>query len=157
MPAFNKVNSSLICFNEMLERTSTTDLSGRLAFRGRRESAFDWTDMGDEEGLHESEYSSALLHAAYSKNVEILKPLKPNAKKDYLNELLKCAAGFGRVDVVRYLLELGAEPNEKANGGSSALDRCLSTSLQFGDFGRFLQRSSYSRCVDSGWFSPGRG
>ena len=89
---------------------------------------------GDEEGLDESEYSSSLIHAAYSKNVEILKRLKPDAKTDKLDELLRYAAGFGRIDVVRYLLELGAEPNDKPNGGSTALDRCLSTSLPFRDF-----------------------
>ena len=89
---------------------------------------------GDKEGLDESEYSSALIHAAYSKDVEILKRLKPDAKKDNLDELLTYAGGFGRVEVVRYLLELGAEPNDKPNGGSSALNRCLSTSLRFRDF-----------------------
>jgi len=89
---------------------------------------------GDEEGLDESEYSSALLHAAYSKNVEILKRLKPDAKKDNLDHLLTSAAAFGRVDVVRYLLELGAKANDKANGGSSSLDRCLLTSLGFRGF-----------------------
>ena len=30
---------------------------------------------------------------------------------------------------MRYLLELGAKPNDKLNGGSAALDRCLTTSL----------------------------
>jgi ankyrin repeat protein len=89
---------------------------------------------GDEEGLDESDYSSALIHAAYSKNVEILKRLKPDAKKDNLDHLLTSAAAFGRLDVVRYLLELGAKPNDKANGGSSSLDRCLSTSLGFTGF-----------------------
>jgi hypothetical protein len=89
---------------------------------------------GDEEGLDESEYSSALIHAAYSKDVEILKRLKPDAEKDKLDHLLTSAAAFGRVDVVRYLLDLGAKPNDKANGGSSSLDRCLSTSLGFRGF-----------------------
>jgi ankyrin repeat protein len=89
---------------------------------------------GDEEGFDESEYSSALIQAAYSKNVEILKRLKPDVKKDKLDHLLTSAAAFGRVDVVRYLLELGAKPNDKANGGSSSLDRCLSTSLGFRGF-----------------------
>lgn len=31
---------------------------------------------------------------------------------------------------MRYLLELGANPNDKPNGGSAALDGCLSTSLR---------------------------
>ena len=89
---------------------------------------------GDEERLEASEYSSALIHAAYSKNVEILKRLEPDAKKDNLDHLLTSAAAFGRLDVVRYLLELGAKPNDKANGGSSSLDRCLLTSLGFRGF-----------------------
>lgn len=79
---------------------------------------------GDEERLDASEYSSALIHAAYSKNVEILKRLKPDAKKDNLDHLLTSAAAFGRVDVVRYLLELGARANDKANG-----DLVLSTGV----------------------------
>jgi hypothetical protein len=74
-----------------------------------------------------------------------LKRLKPDAKKDNLNELLTCAGGFGRVDVVPYLLELGSEPNDKANGGSSALDRCLSTSLRFRDFGYSSLYSIHSK------------
>ncbi len=41
---------------------------------------------------------------------------------------------FGREDTVRYLLELGANPNDKSNGGSASLDRCLSTSLRCESF-----------------------
>jgi ankyrin repeat protein len=63
-----------------------------------------------------------------------LKRLKPDAKKDNLDHLITSAAAFGRLDVVRYLLELGAKPNDKANGGSSSLDRCLLTSLGFRGF-----------------------
>ncbi len=74
-----------------------------------------------------------------------MKRLKPDAKKDNLDELLTYAGGFGRVDVVRYLLELGTEPNDKANGGSSALDRCLSTSLRFRDFGYSSLYSIHSK------------
>ncbi|MCA1602701.1 MAG: ankyrin repeat domain-containing protein [Acidobacteria bacterium] len=72
---------------------------------------------------------------AYSKNVEILKRLKPAAKRDDLDNLLACAATFGRVETVRSLLDLGVQPNDKPNGGSTALGKCLSSSLGFRSFG----------------------
>jgi hypothetical protein len=62
---------------------------------------------GDDEDFDDEKYSSALTAAAYSKNVEILKRLKPDAKKNDLDNLLACAATFGRVETVRYLLDLG--------------------------------------------------
>jgi hypothetical protein len=36
---------------------------------------------------------------------------------------------------VRYLLDLGAKPNDKPEGGSSALGKCLASSFQFRSFG----------------------
>jgi hypothetical protein len=63
-----------------------------------------------------------------------LKRLKPDAKRDDLDKLLTYAASFGRADVVQYLLELGAKPNDKPNGGSTALAQCLSSSLRFRNF-----------------------
>jgi len=90
---------------------------------------------GDDEDFDDEEYSSALTAAAYSKNAEILKRLKPDAKKDDLDNLLACAATFGRVETVRYLLDLGAKPNDKPKGGSTALGKYLSSSLQFRSFG----------------------
>ncbi len=68
---------------------------------------------------------TALEQACYQENVEILKRLKPDPERDNLAELLGCAA-FGRKETVRFLLELGANPNDKPNGASTALDRCLS-------------------------------
>ena len=73
----------------------------------------------------ELEYSTALEAAAYCKDVELLKRLKPNATKDDIDRLLTIAGGCARTEVVRYLIELGASPNDKSNGGSSALDDCL--------------------------------
>jgi hypothetical protein len=57
--------------------------------------------------------------------VEILKRLKPDIRRDDIDQLLPIASGGARSEVVRYLLELGATPNDKSNSGSSALDNCL--------------------------------
>jgi hypothetical protein len=90
---------------------------------------------GDDEDLEDEDYSSALTAAAYSKNVKILQRLKPDARTDDLDNLLARAATFGRIETVRYLLDLGAKPNDKPDGGSSALGKCLSSSFQFRSFG----------------------
>jgi hypothetical protein len=50
--------------------------------------------------------------------------------------------GFGHADVARYLLELGAKPNDKFNGGSTALDNC---------FESFGYESSRSRISSTGF------
>jgi hypothetical protein len=70
-------------------------------------------------------YVSGLQQACYAGNVEILRKLKPQVGRDNLEDLLHSAAVSGRRDAIRYLLEIGAKPNDKANGGSSALDTCI--------------------------------
>ena len=70
-------------------------------------------------------FTTALREASYSGNVEVLKKLKPDPNWDDLSDLLHCAAVSARSDAIRYLLEIGANPNDKTNGGSSALDTCL--------------------------------
>jgi hypothetical protein len=70
-------------------------------------------------------FTTALREASYSGNVEVLKKLKPDPKRDDLSDLLHCAAVSAHSDAIRYLLEIGANPNDKPNGGSSALDTCL--------------------------------
>jgi hypothetical protein len=54
--------------------------------------------------------------------------LKPDPKIDDLEILLVESARLGHVDAVRYLLELGAKPNAKENGGSGALDNSFGVS-----------------------------
>ena len=72
-------------------------------------------------------YVSALEQAAASSHVEILKTFKLNRERDDLSRLL-CEASFGQSsDVLVYLLELGARPNDRANGGSSSLSRCYTS------------------------------
>jgi len=70
-------------------------------------------------------YTSGLEEACHSENVEVLKRLKPDPRQDDLPELLHCAAISSRKPILQYLLELGSNPNDKANGGSSALDTAL--------------------------------
>jgi len=68
-------------------------------------------------------YVSGLQQACYSENADVLKKLKPDPNRDNLSELLKHAVG--RRATMQYLLEIGANPNDKSNGGSSALDSAL--------------------------------
>jgi ankyrin repeat protein len=77
-------------------------------------------DEDDPDG-----FSTAFDAATYCDDVQVLKRLKPDAKRDDINALLRNAAGGGRAGLVEYLLELGAKSNDKANSGSSALDDCL--------------------------------
>jgi hypothetical protein len=83
--------------------------------------------LDDDDDTDDSEYLTAIKAAAYCENLEILKRLKPEATKDDLNSLLATVARLCHVEVVRYLVELGAKPNDKSNGGSTALDNCLET------------------------------
>jgi hypothetical protein len=98
--------------------------------------------LDDDEDFDDSEHSTALTAAAYCENLQILKRLKPEAKRDDVDELLRYAARFGHADVARYLLELGAKPNDKFNGGSTALDNC---------FESFGYESSRSRISSTGF------
>ena len=70
-------------------------------------------------------YTSGLEEACRSENLDVLKKLKPDPSRDDLTELLGCAANWGRKETLVHLLEMGANPNDKANGGSSALDTVL--------------------------------
>jgi len=73
----------------------------------------------------EAWHLTALVAATYSKDLQVLKRLKPDAKRDDVDMLLTYAGGRGHADMVQYLLDLGAKPNDKPNGGSTALDDCL--------------------------------
>jgi len=80
----------------------------------------------EEEYTNDPEcYTSGLEQASYAGSVDVLKKLKPKAGRDNLEKLLHAAAGSGRTDAIRYLLEIGAKANDQENGGSSALDACL--------------------------------
>lgn len=70
-------------------------------------------------------YTSGLEEGSRSENLDVLKKLKPDVKRDNLSKLLDCAALWERKETLEYLLQIGANPNDKPNGASSALDTAL--------------------------------
>ena len=66
---------------------------------------------GGLDDSDDSENVTALAAAAYAKNPQILKRLKPDKERDDVDKLLAEAGTLGREDTVRYLLGLGANPN----------------------------------------------
>lgn len=69
-------------------------------------------------------HTTALKEACSKGNLDVLKKLKIDPHTDDLSELLSNAALTSR-ETIEYLLSIGAKTNDKPNGGSSALDRCL--------------------------------
>lgn len=81
--------------------------------------------VDDIEHIDDPEYhTTALSEASASGNVKILERLKPKSTDD-LAGMLERAAFSAHQDVLAYLLDLGANPNDKPNGGSSALEACI--------------------------------
>ena len=78
-------------------------------------------------------YTSGLEEAARAENLDVLKKLKPDPKTDDLSRILDGAAIWERREALEYLIQIGANPNDKPNGGSSALD----TALRHLGFARF--------------------
>jgi hypothetical protein len=66
-----------------------------------------------------------LEEACHSESPNVLKKLKPDPSQDDLSHLLYCAAISNRTATLEYLLGIGASPNDKVNGGSSALGTAL--------------------------------
>jgi ankyrin repeat protein len=80
----------------------------------------------EKEYTEDSEcHTSGLEEACRSETLDALKKLKPDPSRDNLTELLGWAAIWCRKETLEYLLEIGANPNDKAIGGSSALDTVL--------------------------------
>jgi hypothetical protein len=63
--------------------------------------------------------------ACHSESLDVLKKLKLDAGRDDFPKLLQCAAVSSRKAVLEYLLGIGANPNDKPNGGSSSLETAL--------------------------------
>src|SRR2546430_8336238 len=76
-------------------------------------------DSDEEEAEH---YRTALEDACYQENLDVLKRLKPDPARDNLTALLNCASFFACKEIIKYLLEIGAKPNDKPNGASTAMD-----------------------------------
>jgi hypothetical protein len=91
--------------------------------------------------------------AAASGHLEVLKRLKPVSDRDRLVELLNWAAFGPHKETIRYLLDLGAQPNNKPNGGSAALDRCLWNfqfeSIRWTHYGGKIRKWQIGRSLES--------
>jgi hypothetical protein len=86
------------------------------------------TDDIDTPGaLEDPEYQqSALQIACHSKEPKILKRLKPDPAIDDLRELMAAAAALITTpETIAYLVSLGADVNDKSDGGSTVLETCL--------------------------------
>lgn len=88
--------------------------------RSKGPNMFDWSDETDTDS-----FTTAIEEACSKGRLDIVKRLGIDPKKDDLREPLRCAVWSGDEHVIEYLLESGVDPNDKPNGGSQALDRCL--------------------------------
>lgn len=97
-------------------------------------------------------YTSGIEEACRSENPDVLKRLEPDPSRDNFSELLRQAAFWPRKATLEYLLEIGANPNDKPNGGSSALDTALRdlSFARFDPYGSKRLKSKYdvSRALD---------
>lgn len=84
-------------------------------------------DLDTPDALDDPEYQqSALQIACRSKEPKILKRLKPDPATDDLRELMAAAASLITTpETVAYLVTLGADVNDKSDGGSTVLETCL--------------------------------
>jgi hypothetical protein len=73
----------------------------------------------------EDAWDTALVQAAISDHLEILKKLSPRRGFDDLDNLLQMAAGASKPATVDYLLSLGADPNAVPEHGDTALRSAL--------------------------------
>lgn len=88
--------------------------------------------------------ATAIEEACLAGKLDVLRRFKLSPETDDLAEFLRWATVSAHADVIHYLLDLGARPNDCENGGSSALDRCL-WHLEYEDgehirFGRPISR-----------------
>jgi hypothetical protein len=81
--------------------------------------------LDDADHIEDAEWhTTALAEACLSGSVESLKRLKPSPTDD-LSGMLERAAFSAHRDVLAYLLDLGANPNDRPDGGSTALEACI--------------------------------
>ena len=84
-------------------------------------------DLDTPDALDDPEYQqSALQIACRRKEPKILRRLKPDPATDDLRELMAAAASLITTpETVAYLVTLGADVNDKSDGGSTVLETCL--------------------------------
>lgn len=84
-------------------------------------------DLDSPDPLEDPEYQqSALQIACRSKEPKILKRLKPDPATDDLRQLMAAAASLITTpETIAYLVSLGADVNDKPDGGSTVLETCL--------------------------------
>ena len=101
-------------------------------------------DLDDRYADDPECHTTAFREACSSGKLDVLKRLKPDSARDNISELLNWAAISDSKEMIDYLLHLGAHPNDKQGGGSSALDRCL-WDLPWGDRSAFLSKALASK------------
>jgi hypothetical protein len=101
-------------------------------------------DLDDRYADDPECHTTALREACSSGKLDVLKRLKPDPNQDNVSDLLQAAALSDSKELIDYLLRLGARPNNKPNGGSSTLDRCL-WNLPWGDRNTFLSKQLASK------------
>lgn len=109
-------------------------------------------DLDDRYADDPDCHTTALREACGNGSLEALKKLKPDPRLDNLSDLLEAAALSDSKELIDYLLHLGAKPNGKPNGGSSALDRCL-WHLPWEDRNTFISKQLASRYALAGGLS----
>lgn len=99
----------------------------------------------DDRWVDDPECHTTAFQEACSKgNLDVLRKLKVDPGIDDLSELLSSAAMANSTEMIDYLLALGAKPNDRPNGGSSALDHCF-WHLGFGTFDTFSNKRLSTR------------
>ena len=109
-------------------------------------------DLDDRYANDPDCHTTALREACSKGSLDALKKLKPDPRLDKLSDLLQAAALSDSKEVIDYLLHLGAQPNDKPNGGSSALDRCL-WHLPWEDRNTFASKHLASKYALAGGFA----
>lgn len=92
---------------------------------------------------------TAVEEARSSGKLDVLRRFKVNPESDDLTELLRCAALSADLEVIHYLLDLIAQPNDDDCEGCPALQLCL-CHLEYEDgdhirLGRAIRRWHVSR------------
>jgi ankyrin repeat protein len=101
-------------------------------------------DLDDRYADDAECHTTAFREACSSGKLDVFKRLKPDPTRDNISELLNWAAISDSKELIDYLLRMGAHPNGKPGGGSSALDRCL-WDLPWGDRTAFLSKALASK------------